>query len=211
MTIMTHEMKHTDDTIDQDANGEGAIQEPADVTAQGDGDDGEPASAGGAAGVRSGDQYGDDAESDLQGELEQQRDKYLRLAAEYDNYRRRTTKERAEGTTRAQAALVKDMIETLDDLSRFTSLDPAGTDAATVIQGVSMVDRKLLKVLTAAGLEVVDPLDKAFDPAVHEAVATEPAASEEEDGLVGRVYQPGYTFGGQLLRPARVVVRQWNG
>lgn len=205
-------MKHTDDTIDHAANGEVAsgedsIDAPTDVTAQGDGDDGEVEFADAAPAGES----GGDAESNLQREIEEQRDKYLRLAAEFDNYRRRTTRERAEGTTRAQAALVKDMIETLDDLSRFSSLDPDGTDTATVIQGVSMVDRKLLKLLTAAGLEVVDPLDQAFDPALHEAVATEPASSEEEDGLVGRVYQPGYTFGGQLLRPARVVVRQWNG
>ena len=60
-------------------------------------------------------------------------------------------------------------------------------------------------------LEIVDPVGRPFDPAFHEAVATEPAASSEEDHLVARVYQPGYLFRGQLLRPARVVVKQWLG
>jgi molecular chaperone GrpE len=66
-------------------------------------------------------------------------------------------------------------------------------------------------VLAAAGLEVIDPVDQAFDPALHEAIATEPALSPEDDHVVAQVYQPGYVFAGQLLRPARVVVKQWNG
>jgi molecular chaperone GrpE len=74
-----------------------------------------------------------------------------------------------------------------------------------------MVERKLRKVLANAGVEVIDPVDAQFDPAVHEAVMTEPAASKEEDHLVARVFQVGYLFNGQLLRPARVVVKQWNG
>ena len=74
-----------------------------------------------------------------------------------------------------------------------------------------MVERKLLKSLAGNGLEVVDPVDQPFDPEYHEAVATEPALSPEDDHMVGKVYQRGYVFNGQLLRPARVVVKQWNG
>jgi molecular chaperone GrpE len=140
-----------------------------------------------------------------------QRDRYLRLAAEYDNYRKRATRERQEAGARAQAELVKQLIDALDDLSRFAHLDPATTDPTALTQGVDMVERKLLKALGAAGLEIVNPLDQAFDPNLHEAVATERALSREDDHLVARVYQPGYVFNGQLLRPARVVVKQWNG
>lgn len=144
-------------------------------------------------------------------ELEEQREKYLRLAAEFDNYRKRTMRERQESAARGQAEMVKQLIDPLDDLSRFAHLDAATVDAATVVHGAELVERKLRKVLDAAGLEVIDPVDQAFDPALHEAIATEPALSPEDDHVVARVYQPGYVFAGQLLRPARVVVKQWNG
>jgi molecular chaperone GrpE len=151
------------------------------------------------------------AESDTQRALDEQRDKYLRLAAEFENYRRRATKERQEAGARAQADLARQLIDALDDIARFAHVDPTTVDAATVVQGVDMVEKKMLKALGGAGLQVVNPLDQPFDPAVHEAVATEPALSPEDDHMVARVYQPGYVFGSQLLRPARVVVKQWNG
>ena len=138
------------------------------------------------------------------------RDKYLRLAAEFDNYRKRTTRERAESGARAQGELLKHIVESLDDLGRVIAVDPASTDARSVVQGVDLVAKKLLKALTAAGLELIDPVNQTFDPSVHEAVATEPALSPEDDHVVSQVFQPGYRFGGQLLRPARVVVRQWS-
>jgi molecular chaperone GrpE len=148
---------------------------------------------------------------DVARQLEEQRDRYLRLAAEYDNHRRRSQKERAEAGGRAQADLVKHLVDALDDLARFAHVDPASTDPATIVEGVAMVERKLLKTLTGAGLEIIDPVGQPFDPALHEAVGTEPAQRREDDHLVARVYQPGYMFAGQLLRPARVVVRQFNG
>ena len=151
------------------------------------------------------------AGTDVGALLEEQRDKYLRLAAEYDNYRRRTAKESGEAESRGQRELVKKMIEALDDLARFAHVDPATTDSNTIVEGVQMVEKKLQKTLSAAGLEIIDPVDTEFDPAKHEAVTTEPAASAEDDHVVSRVFQPGYMFNGQLLRPARVVVRQWNG
>ncbi len=144
-------------------------------------------------------------------QLSEQQDKYLRLAAEYDNFRKRTARERAESFSRAQAELVKHLLDGLDDLARFAHVDPATVDAGTVVQGADMVEKKFLKTLTAAGLEPIDPVNQTFDPAVHEAVSTEPALSPEDDHVVSRVYQLGYLFNGQLLRPARVVVKQWNG
>jgi molecular chaperone GrpE len=144
-------------------------------------------------------------------ELAEQRDKYLRLAAEYDNYRRRSMRERSEAEARGQAGLIKQLLDPLDDLSRFAHLDPATVDPTTIVHGVDMVDRKLQKVLAGAGVEIIDPVDAQFDPAVHEAVSTEPAKSEAEDHMVSRVFQIGYRHGGQLIRPARVVVKQWNG
>jgi molecular chaperone GrpE len=139
-----------------------------------------------------------------------ERDRYLRLAAEYDNYRKRTAREKQEAESRGQADLVKAIIDPLDDIARFAHVDPAATDSTTLVQGVEMVEKKLAKILGAAGLEVINPVDQSFDPAIHEAVATEPAVAKEDDHVVARVYQLGYLFKGQLLRPARVVVKQWN-
>ena len=144
-------------------------------------------------------------------QLADQRDRYLRLAAEYDNYRKRAMRERQEAATRGQGELVRSLVDALDDLARFAHVDPAVTDSKTIVEGVQMVERKLLKTLTGLGLEIINPVDQTFDPAAMEAVATEPALSPEDDHVVARVYQQGYRFNGQLLRPARVVVKQWNG
>lgn len=152
-----------------------------------------------------------DRVGDLERELTLERDKYLRLAAEFDNFRKRMMKERAEAETRGQAELVRLLLDPLDDISRFADLDPAVTECAAVVQGVDMVEKKFEKQLRAAGLEAVNPVDSAFDPNLHEAVATEPADSPDLDETVSQVYQVGYTFKGQLLRPARVVVRQHSG
>ena len=149
--------------------------------------------------------------SSSQSDAAAERDRYLRLAAEYDNYRKRSAKERQDAGARAQGELVRQMIEALDDVARFAHVDPATTDAATVVQGVDMVEKKLLKALGNAGLEVINPVGETFDPALHEAVATEPTSAREDDHVVSRVYQPGYVFKSQLLRPARVVVKQYQG
>ncbi|MGH7718617.1 MAG: nucleotide exchange factor GrpE [Gemmatimonadaceae bacterium] len=143
--------------------------------------------------------------------LEQQRERFLRLAAEYDNYRKRTSREQRDAGARAQGELMRKIVDSLDDLGRVIAVDPAGTTAASVIEGVDLVEKKLMKALGAAGLEIVNPVDQPFNPELHEAVATQPALSPEDDHMVAQVYQPGYLFAGQLLRPARVVVKQWNG
>ena len=147
--------------------------------------------------------------SELQRDLTSERDKMLRLAAEFDNYRKRMMRERLEAEARGKAELVKELLEPMDDIARFAHVDPEVTDSTTLVEGVAMVERKLEKTMRSAGLEVVNPLNEMFDPAKHEAVGTEPADSPEQDGTIGRVYQAGYTFRGQLLRPARVVVRQY--
>jgi molecular chaperone GrpE len=150
----------------------------------------------------------DEQMSALQRELTTERDKHLRLAAEFDNFRRRNLKEKMEAEARGQAELARMILDPLDDIARFAHVDPVTTESKTVVEGVEMVEKKLDKALRAAGLEPVNPVDERFDPALHEAVGTETADSADLDGTVARVYQLGYTFKGQLLRPARVVVRQ---
>ena len=143
---------------------------------------------------------------DAQRELEEMREKYLRLAAEYDNFRKRTARERQEAHLRGQADMLKGMIDALDDLGRFAHVDPTTTDPKTIVEGVELVERKLFKTLAGHGLEIINPVGHPFD-----AAGSVITASNEEDHLVARVFQVGYLFNGQLLRPARVVVKQWNG
>ena len=201
---------------DQDAMGSPDDYPPGGSSSQGDGQDAEPPFDGGAD---AGDASGAAGAATIEGADSSQtgqdaaveRDRYLRLAAEYDNYRKRSAKERSDAGARAQADLVRQLVEALDDVARFAHIDPATTDANTVVQGVDMVEKKLLKALGNAGLEVINPVGETFDPALHEAVATEPTSAREDDHVVSRVYQPGYVFKSQLLRPARVVVKQWNG
>lgn len=146
----------------------------------------------------------------LEEERDALKDKYLRLAAEYENFRKRTTKERAEAWVKAQADLVQRLVDALDDLSRFAHVDPAVTDAKTIHEGVDLVERKFWKELEPIGVRRIDQTGVPFDPKVHEAVTTAPADAAERDHTVGTVLQAGYKLGDLLLRPARVVVLTWK-
>src|SRR5438477_3210051 len=144
-------------------------------------------------------------------EVEVWKDRHLRLAAEYDNFRKRSAKERAEVWQRAQAELVSRLADALDDLSRFAHIDPADIDAKTLHEGVDLVERKIWKELEGAGVTRIDQSGVPFDPNLHEAVTTQPAPKPELDHTVGQVVQPGYKMRDTLLRPARVVVLTWQG
>ena len=145
------------------------------------------------------------------GDAEGLRDRYLRLAAEYDNYRKRTDRERVETRDRAQGQLIERLLEPLDDLQRVAQFNAETTTVAALLEGVQMVERKLSRALEALGLEVLEARGQPFDPAVHEALMTAPTEEVAEDDTVGEVFQPGYRFRGVLLRPARVQVRKHGG
>jgi molecular chaperone GrpE len=145
----------------------------------------------------------------LERELADQKDRLLRTAADFDNYRKRAAKEKAETWGRAQADLVQSVLEVIDDLGRVAHLDPAQTSAQALHEGMGLVERKLLKALEGVGLERIDPSGQVFDPNAHEAVMTAPAPTAELDGSVSMVFQAGYRINGMLLRPARVAVYAW--
>ena len=153
----------------------------------------------------------DNAVQRLEAQLNELQDRFLRTAAEYDNYRKRAAKERTEAWQRAQVDLLGRLVDALDDLARFTHVDPARTDAKTIYEGVDLVDRKLWKELTAVGVHRLDQAGVPFDPRVHEAVSTKPADDPAQDQTVGAVLQPGYKLGDILVRPARVLVLTWEG
>jgi len=144
-------------------------------------------------------------------ELTALRERHLRLAAEYDNFRKRTERERGESTLRAQADVVRALLEPLDDLQRIADFDPATNSAQSLHEGAEMVEKKFLRVMEGAGLEFIDALDQRFDPTMHEALTTVPAETPEQDDTVAQVFRKGYRFRGILLRPAQVVVRKFHG
>src|ERR1051326_4894991 len=141
----------------------------------------------------------------LEEQLREAHDRHLRLAAEFDNFRKRVARERLELTDRAQAALVMRLTDILDDVDRIAASDPA-TPVPNLLEAVLLVDKKLRKELEAAGLERVDPAGQPFDPALHEAVAVLPPPRPEQDHTVVFTYQIAYRFKGSLVRPARVQV-----
>ncbi len=147
----------------------------------------------------------------LQRQLNELQDRHLRTAAEYENFRKRTAKERTEMWKRAQAEVVSSILDALDDFQRVLELDRSTTSAEDVIAGVELVERKLFRELEGAGLERVGQQGEPFDPNLHEAVGAIPAEAEEQDHTVGAILQAGYKFAGALIRPARVQVFMWQG
>lgn len=155
---------------------------------------------------------GDDvlAELDhLQEEFQALNDRHLRLAAEFNNYRRRQEAERTEAWARAQADLVRRLVEVLDDLQRVSALEleDESVTAESIVEGIDLVERKFVRALEEAGAEVVEPREgEAFDPEAMEAMMRVADESGERDDQVAAVFQKGYLFRGHLVRPARVSV-----
>ena len=155
-----------------------------------------------------------DAEAEAEGltvlerELADLSDRHLRLAAEFENYRKRTREELLSSGTRAQASLVATLLDALDDFQRITELDEAQASLESVLEGIQLVERKLQRSLSEAGVEWVEPWGEPFDPERMEAVMRVPTEQEEEDDTVDQVFQRGVEFKGQLVRPAKVTVRK---
>lgn len=134
-------------------------------------------------------------------------DRFLRLQADWDNYRRRTAQERLDERQRATEKLVVDILPVIDDLERAIEHADNLTDPAAkqFVEGVSAVCNKLVSVLNKEGVEVVNPVGEAFDPLSHQAVS-QIEDTEAYDETVAQVYQKGYRMGGKDIRTAMVVV-----
>jgi molecular chaperone GrpE len=131
-------------------------------------------------------------------------DAYLRLAAAFDNYRKRVAREQAALITRSTERLVNELLPVLDDLGR--ALEAAEQhEEAKLEEGVRLVHRQLAAILEKEGLAEIET-EGRFDPNVHEALLAQP--SDEESGTVLEVVQKGYKLGEHVLRPARVVIAE---
>ena len=139
----------------------------------------------------------------LQAELEEQKDRYLRLQADYDNYRRRTQKEKSELSIQVTQDLIADLLPVVDNFER--ALAATGQDADSIRAGVEMVNRQFVSILEQNGLEAINTEDAQFDPNFHQAVMREDADGVEPE-TVTEVYQKGYALGARVLRPAMVKV-----
>ena len=138
----------------------------------------------------------------LQAERDELFDRLQRLAAEFDNFRKRSAREQATMFARANERLVKDLLPILDDLGR--ALEAAAEhEEVKLEEGVRLVHRSLAELLAKEGLAEIET-DGRFDPHIHEALLSQP--SDEEEGTVIEVVQKGYKLGDHVLRPARVVV-----
>ena len=146
---------------------------------------------------------------ELREELDALNDRHLRLAAEFDNYRKRNERERQAVATRLQAELIASILDVLDDLQRVEENAGEGTKDS-LLDGFRLVERKLLSVLEASGLQPVDAEGKRFDPEYMEALMAVPTDDPARDGHVADVFQRGYLFRDALLRPARVRVLQYE-
>ncbi len=155
----------------------------------------------------------------LLADVRRERDEYLELAqrtkADFENYRRRASREASEAERRAKAGLARELVPVLDNLERAlraAQIDPEALEAgdgdgAGLAHGVLLVYRDLRATIERAGVETYDPVGQKFDPEWHEALSTRPAEGAEP-GTVVETVEKGYRLDGQVLRPARVVVSE---
>lgn len=140
--------------------------------------------------------------------IDEQKDKYLRLSAEFDNFRKRTLKEKAELIKNGGEKAINAILPILDDLERALQNMQKAEDVKAIYEGVELIYQKFLKNLHQEGLEKMEPVGKAFDTDFHEAVALVPAPSEEQKGKVLDCVQTGYKLNEKVIRHAKVVVAQ---
>jgi molecular chaperone GrpE len=141
-------------------------------------------------------------------QLRQERDDYLerllRVTAEFDNYRKRTERERRESSDRAAASILEELLPIVDDFERALEAD-AGADTSAYREGVAIIHRQLMDFLTRRGVKPIDAVGEDFDPRWHQAVVHEPAPGRR-DGEVFEELRRGYMLGDRLLRPSMVKV-----
>ncbi|TSJ42010.1 nucleotide exchange factor GrpE [Fluviicola chungangensis] len=135
-------------------------------------------------------------------------DKYLRLYSEFDNYRKRTNKEKIELISTASAGVLKDMLSVMDDFERAIANNENSEDIAAVKDGFKLIHHKLRHLLEAKGLKQMEAKHQPFDSDLHEAIANVPAPSEDLKGKIIEDVEKGYYLNDKVIRFAKVVVGQ---
>ncbi len=144
--------------------------------------------------------------SKLSAELAESKDKYLRLYADFENFRRRTSKEKMEYLKSANEEIIKAIIPIIDDFERAQKSTATVEDAAVVKEGMQLIYNKLYKVLEQKGLKPMDSVGKPFDSDLHESITQIPAPKEELKGKVVDEVEKGYFLNEKVLRFAKVII-----
>ncbi len=153
------------------------------------------------------DEVGEESELEkLQAELDEAKDKYIRLVAEFDNFRKRNAKERIELIQTAGKDVIQSLLDVLDDSERAQKQMETSEDLVQIKEGINLVFNKLQATLQHKGLKKMDAKNQAFDADLHEAITEIPAPNEDMVGKVIDEVQPGYYLNDKLIRFAKVVV-----
>ncbi|WP_394366859.1 nucleotide exchange factor GrpE [Arcticibacter tournemirensis] len=145
-------------------------------------------------------------EEKLRADLSEANDKYLRLYAEFDNFKRRTTKERIDLLQTAGKDVLQSLLPVLDDFERALKSMESASDVAAVKEGINLVHSKLKNILVQKGLKEMESIGSAFDADLHEAITNIPAPSDEMKGKVIDEVEKGYFLNDKVIRFAKVVV-----
>ena len=143
---------------------------------------------------------------DAQAVIEEQKDKYLRLSAEFDNYRKRTMKEKAELILNGGEKSISSILPVIDDFERAIKTMETAKDVKAVKEGVELIYNKFMATLAQNGVKVIETKDQPLDTDYHEAIAVIPAPSEEQKGKILDCVQTGYTLNDKVIRHAKVVI-----
>lgn len=144
--------------------------------------------------------------TELEEKVAKDKDDYIRLMAEFDNFRRRTSQEKLELVSMASTDTIKGLLPVLDDCERALKVLLESNDSDAAKEGTELIFSKLMGYLKTKGLAVIEAMNQPFDTDLHEAVAQFPVQEEEQKGKVFDVVQTGYTLNGKVIRFAKVVV-----
>ncbi len=145
---------------------------------------------------------------ELEGKLAKEKDDYVRLMAEFENYRRRSAAERLELITTASEKIILELLPVVDDCERALKALGESTDSAAAKEGTELIYNKMMNILKSKGLKKIEAAEMPFDTEFMEAVAQFPAPDESKKGMVFDVIQNGYMLGEKVIRYAKVVVAQ---
>lgn len=144
----------------------------------------------------------------LERERDEFKDKYIRLYAEFDNFKRRTLKEKADWFRDAKADVISALLPVLDDFDRARVANASDNDLDSVKEGFDLIHQKMFRILEGKGLKSMDSMNQDFNTDLHEAITNIPAPSDEQKGKVVDVVEKGYTIDEHIIRFAKVVVGQ---
>jgi len=146
----------------------------------------------------------------VESKLAEMSDKYLRLSAEFDNYRKRTMREKAELVKSAGEDILSNILPVLDNFERALAAIKSTSEPEAIKEGILLIYSKFKDFLTQRGIKEIDTLNKPFDPDLHDAITKIPVSSKEEHGIVIDVVEKGYYLNDKIIRHSKVVVGEYK-